>query len=108
MVILPDAGRNASTNDRTNQFGIPVLKDFIYELYHENVEFKSLEELEACLLPKMDSLHRNFMQEQMLHLEQTGVDISRYNLLKQVYRVNTLGNGIECELHPKCRFGVRI
>ena len=61
IVLVPAAGHRASTDDRTNRFKIPEIYTLLESLENEDVNFKSLEEIETCLLPQLDRLHNNFI-----------------------------------------------
>ena len=49
--MVPSAGHKASTDDKTNRFKIPEIYTLLESLYNEDVTFKSLEEMETCLIP---------------------------------------------------------
>ena len=49
--MVPAAGHKASTDDRTNRYKIPEIYTLLESLDNEDVTFKSLEEIESCLLP---------------------------------------------------------
>ena len=51
IVMVPAAGHKASTDDRTNRYKIPEIYTLLESLDNEDVTFKSLEEIESCLLP---------------------------------------------------------
>ena len=76
--MVPMAGPRASTDDSINEFQVPEIKKLICDMRSEGVEFRSLDEIESILLPKLDVLHYAHMQKVMATLVEKGIDTSRY------------------------------
>lgn len=49
--MVPSAGHKASTDERTNRFKVPEIYTLLESLTEEEITFKSLEEIESCLVP---------------------------------------------------------
>ena len=75
-IWLPKAGHRACTDDKTNKFRVSTVSALLETLDKENVIFFTKEEVDDCLLPQMDKLHRGFMKERMDELHLKNVDVS--------------------------------
>ena len=107
VALLPKAGQKASTDDVTNRFRIPEVNQIMIDLREEGLEFKSIEDIKAVLIPKLDKIHHSFIVQCMAQLEDRGYDTSRFEPLTEIHRINRAHSGINCQ-SPNCSFGIRF